>query len=95
MELKASIKGGDYKIIRAAIERLDKASRHLAELMMDSAVGGAMKGQTMADAGDSMGQGLGANPSAPHAFAPAEVQDVADAKDEKPEDEVAGESTED
>ncbi len=85
MEVKASIKGGDYKIIRAAIEQLDKASRHLAELMMDSAVGGAMKGQTMGGAGEAMGQGLGATPSAPHAFAPAEIK----------EDEVAGESTED
>ena len=90
MELKASIKGGDYKIIRTAIERLDKASRHLAELMMDSAVGGAMKGQTMAGAGEAMGQGLGANPSAPHAFAPAEVEE-AGVKD----DEVAEDSTED
>ncbi len=85
MEVKASIKGGDYKIIRAAIEQLDKASRHLAELMMDSAVGGAMKGQTMGGAGEAMGQGLGATPSAPHAFALAEIE----------EDEVAGESTED
>ena len=89
MELKASVKGGDYKIIRTAIERLDKASRRLAELMMDSAVGGAMKGQTMTGAGEAMGQGLGASPSAPHAFAPAEV------KEEEDEDEVAGESTED
>ena len=89
MELKASLKGGEYKLIRTAIERLDKASRHLAELMMDSAVGGAMKGQTMAGAGDSMGQGLGANPSAPHAFAPAQVDEV------KPDDQIAGESSED
>ena len=43
--------------------------------MMDSAVGGAMKGQTMEGAGDTMGQGLGANPTAPHAFAPAQIQD--------------------
>jgi hypothetical protein len=41
-------------------------------LMMDSAVSGAMKGQTMAQAGESMDQKLGASPSAPHAFAPAE-----------------------
>ena len=75
MELKASIKGGDYKIIRKAIETLDKATRHFAELMMDAAVGGAMKGQTMAAAGDQMGKGLGQAPSAPHAFAPAEVAD--------------------
>ncbi len=73
LELKASLRGGDYKIIRNAIERMDKATRHLAELMMDSAVGGAMKGQTMNSAGEQMGAGLGAAPSAPHAFAPAEV----------------------
>jgi molecular chaperone DnaK len=72
-ELKASLKGGDHKIIRKAIDALDKATRRFAEIMMDTAVSGAMKGQTMAAAGDAMGQGLGASPSAPHAFAPAEV----------------------
>ncbi|ADW70678.1 Fe-S protein assembly chaperone HscA [Granulicella tundricola] len=72
-ELKASLKGGDHKIIRKAIEALDQATRRFAEIMMDSAVSGAMKGQTMAAAGESMGQNLGASPSAPHAFAPAEI----------------------
>ena len=72
-ELKASVQGGDYKIIRQAIERLDKATRHLAELMMDASVTGAMKGQTMGSAGEAMGQGLGDAPSAPHAFAPAQI----------------------
>ncbi len=91
MELKASLKGGDYKMIRRAIESLDKASRRLAELMMDQAVGGAMKGQTMAGAGSAMGQGLGASPSAPHAFAPAQLEEA----EIKNEDEVPGESTED
>ena len=85
-ELKASLMGNDYKIIRQAIERLDKATRRFAEIMMDSAVSGAMKGQTMATAGESMGQGLGANPSAPHAFAPAEYEQ---------DPETPGESTED
>jgi len=96
-ELKASIKGGDHKIIRSDIERLDKATRRLAELMMDEAVGGAMKGQTMESAGEQMGAGLGAAPSAPHAFAPAEVNErqqnaveIAEADPETP-----GESTED
>ncbi len=69
IELKASITGGDYRIIRQAIERLDKATRRFAELMMDSAVSGAMKGQTMTAAGEKMGQG----PTAPHPFAKAEV----------------------
>ena len=89
MEVKASLKGTDYKIIRRAIEALDKATRRFAELMMDSAIGGAMKGQTMAAAGEGMGQGLGAEPSAPHAFAPAEIEEAE--KDE----ETPGESTED
>ena len=92
MEVKASVKGGDYKMIRRSIESLDKASRRLAELMMDSAVGGAMKGQTMAGAGEAMGQGLGASPSAPHAFAPAEVEDT---EKDAPDVETPGESTED
>ena len=97
-ELKASLKGGDYKIIRQAIERLDKATRRLAELMMDQAVTGAMKGRTMTAAGESMGQNLGAAPSAPHAFAAADVEETAPLNDiEKAEadPETPGESTED
>ena len=94
LELKASIKGGDYKVIRQAIDRVDKASRRLAELMMDGAVGGAMKGQTMAGAGDSMGQGLGASPTAPHAFAPAQIEDNPLVKAER-NPETPAESTED
>jgi len=70
-ELKASIQGGDHKTIRTAIERLDKATRRLAELMMDSAVGGAMKGKTMESAGESMGAG----PTAPHPFAKAQFSE--------------------
>ena len=93
MELKASVQGTDYKIIRTAIERLDKTTRRLAELMMDSAVTGAMKGQTPGAAGDSMGQGLGAQPSAPHAFAPAEIEDKPEAAE--PDPTVPGESKED
>jgi Fe-S protein assembly chaperone HscA len=70
-ELKASVMGGDYKIIRAAIDRLDKATRRFAELMMDTTLAGAMKGQTMESAGESMGDG----PSAPHPFAKAQFDD--------------------
>jgi molecular chaperone DnaK/molecular chaperone HscA len=66
-------KGTDYKAIRAAIDTLDKATRRFAEVMMDSAVTGAMRGQTPAQAGEQMGQNLGAAPSAPHAFAAAEI----------------------
>ena len=69
MEVDASVKGGDYRIIRQAIERLDKSTRRFAELMMDTAVSGAMKGQTMAAAGEKMGDG----PTAPHPFAKAQV----------------------
>jgi molecular chaperone DnaK/molecular chaperone HscA len=68
-ELKASMIGGQYRTIRTAIERLDKATRRFAELMMDSAVSGAMKGKTMASAGEEMGEG----PTAPHPFAKADI----------------------
>jgi Fe-S protein assembly chaperone HscA len=67
--LKAAVQGGDYKVIRAGIERLDKATRRFAELMMDTAVSGAMQGKTMEAAGASMGDG----PTAPHPFAKAEI----------------------
>jgi len=82
-ELKASVQGGDYKIIRQAIERLDKATRRFAELMMDSAVSGAMTGKTMAAAGQDMGTG----PSAPHPFAKAEFDEKAETKDENASEE--------
>jgi molecular chaperone DnaK/molecular chaperone HscA len=68
-ELKASVLGGQYRIIRAGIERLDKATRRFAELMMDAAVSGAMKGKTMSSAGEDMGEG----PTAPHPFAKAQI----------------------
>ncbi|HWZ51956.1 MAG TPA: Fe-S protein assembly chaperone HscA [Granulicella sp.] len=68
-ELQASLEGASYKVIRQGIERLDQATRRFAELMMDSAVSGAMKGQTMTAAGESMGAG----PTAPHPFAKAEI----------------------
>ncbi|NUQ30979.1 MAG: Hsp70 family protein, partial [Acidobacteriaceae bacterium] len=71
VELEASVKGGDYKIIRTAIDGLDKATRRFAELMMDSAVAGALTGQTMDAAGEKMGEG----PTAPHPFAPAHISE--------------------
>jgi len=94
-ELKASVEGGDYKVIRQAIDRLDKATRRFAEVMMDTAVAGAMKGKTMNAAGESMGEG----PTAPHPFAKAQVLDAA-AETAEIEDSIkktatAGESTED
>jgi len=98
-EVKASVKGGDYKIIRQSIERLDKATRRFAELMMDTAVSGAMKGKTMSAAGESMGDG----PTAPHPFAKAQMLDskakvdaeTAEIEDSINDEATAGESTED
>jgi Fe-S protein assembly chaperone HscA len=67
--LEAAVPGGDHRQIRAGIERLDKATRRFAELMMDNAVSGAMHGKTMEAAGESMGEG----PTAPHPFAKAQI----------------------
>jgi molecular chaperone DnaK/molecular chaperone HscA len=74
LEVKASITGGDHKIIRKAIEQLDKKTRRFAEIMMDSAVSGALQGKTMSSAGESLGEG----PTAPHPFAPAQIEDHID-----------------
>jgi len=94
-ELKASVTGGDYKVIRQAIERLDQATRRFAELMMDSAVTGALGGKTMEAAGESIGEG----PTAPHPFAKAQVFDAKQEAEEieasVKEEATAGESTED
>ena len=73
LELKASLAGDDHRVIRQAIEQLDKKTRRLAELMMDSAVTGAIGGKTMQAAGEDLGEG----PSAPHPFAPAQIDDSA------------------
>ena len=93
--VKASIEGGDYKVIRQAIELLDKKTRRMAELMMDSAVSGALGGKTMQAADESLGDG----PSAPHPFAAAEIDDSAAPPNiiEKAEadPETPGESSED
>jgi len=67
--LEAAVQGGQYKVIRQGIERLDTATRRFAELMMDNAVSGAMQGKTMEAAGESIGDG----PTAPHPFAKAQV----------------------
>ncbi|MEO6806777.1 MAG: Fe-S protein assembly chaperone HscA [Edaphobacter sp.] len=69
--LEAAVQGGNYKEIRVGIERLDKATRRFAELMMDNAVSGAMQGKTMEAAGESMGEG----PTAPHPFAKAQIDE--------------------
>jgi molecular chaperone DnaK/molecular chaperone HscA len=70
-ELTDATAGSDYRAIRQKIEQLDKATRRFAELMMDSEVMGAMKGQTM----EAAGEGMGADVTAPHAFAKAEFEE--------------------
>jgi molecular chaperone DnaK/molecular chaperone HscA len=75
-ELKQAIRGGDYKVIRKGIEQLDKHTRRFAEIMMDSAVSGALGGKTMEQAGDTLAANQqGAVPTAPHAFAKAEIDE--------------------
>ena len=61
----------DYKAIRTSMEALDKATRRFAELQLDDAVSSAIRGQTMTEAGDHIGDG----PTAPHPFAPAEIEE--------------------
>jgi Fe-S protein assembly chaperone HscA len=77
--LEAAAESGDYKQIRAGIERLDASTRRFAELMMDDAVSGAMHGKTMQAAGEGMGEG----PTAPHPFAKAEIDSSKDEMGEK------------
>ncbi len=96
LHLKSTIKSSDYKAIRAGIEQLDKATRRFAEIMMDTAVTGALGGKTMTAASDNI-DSKGTAPTAPHAFAPAEVEtapkSLIDAAEADPE--TPGESTED
>jgi molecular chaperone DnaK len=73
LELQNSIKGGDYKVIRQGIERLDKATRRFAEIMMDTAVTGALGGKTMATANEDIAA-KGAAPTAPHPFRKADIE---------------------
>jgi Fe-S protein assembly chaperone HscA len=61
-------KGGDYPVIRHAIDELNQGTMRLAELMMDSAVSAALKGKTMDEAD------LGEGPAAPHPVAKAEFE---------------------
>jgi Fe-S protein assembly chaperone HscA len=61
-------KGEDYAAIRKAIDALNQATMHLAELMMDSAVSTALKGKTMDEAD------LGEGPTAPHPVAKADFE---------------------
>lgn len=61
--------GDDRAAIRGSIEALDRATRRLAELMMNQTVTSALGGETMASAGEKLGEG----PTAPHPFAKAEI----------------------
>ncbi|MGC9200063.1 MAG: molecular chaperone DnaK [Acidobacteriaceae bacterium] len=72
-ELSRIMQGDDYKIIREAIDTLDQLTRPLAEMMMDSAVTGALGGKTMETARQSLSS-LGQAPSAPHPFARAQIE---------------------
>jgi Fe-S protein assembly chaperone HscA len=85
-QLKSAMGGDNYRVIRQGIERLDKSTRRFAELMMDTEVMGAMKGQTMAAAGASMG---GDGPTAPHPFAKAEFEEDDSEEDDEDEEEEA------
>jgi molecular chaperone DnaK/molecular chaperone HscA len=81
-QLKATLESGSYRAIRNGIERLDKATRRFAEVMMDTEVMGAMKGQTM----EAAGAGMGEAPHAPHPFAKAEFEENDSEEDEDKED---------
>jgi Fe-S protein assembly chaperone HscA len=76
LELEASISGQDYKVIRNAIELVDKKTRRLADIMMNSTLSDAMTGKTMDAAGEKVGEG----PTAPHPFAPAQITETGDNK---------------
>ncbi len=55
-----AVKEGDnYQAIRDAIDALNQATMHLAELMMDTAVSTALKGKAMDDTGIEEGQQAG------------------------------------
>ncbi len=73
-ELKQSLRSKDYRLIRQRIEHLDRATRRFAELMMDAAVTGALGGKTMSAAGQSLDREGQSAPTAPHAFAKADVE---------------------
>jgi molecular chaperone DnaK len=68
MALRAVMKENDYRAIRTAIDALNQGTMRLAELMMDSAVGAALKGKSMETAN------VGEGPAAPHPIAKAEIE---------------------
>ena len=66
--LRAVMPQDDYQAVRDGVEALNQGTMRLAELMMDSAVGAALKGKTMDNAG------VGEGPEAPHPIAQAEIK---------------------
>ena len=64
--LHAAMDGADYQFIRRSIDELNQATMHLAELMMDAAVGSALRGKNMESTG------VGEGPAAPHPIGKAE-----------------------
>ena len=66
--LRAVMQEDDYQAIRNAIDALNQGTMRLAEMMMDSAVGTALKGKTMETAN------VGEGPTAPHPIAKAEIE---------------------
>jgi len=62
--------GEDAAAIRDSRVALDVATRRLAELMMDAAVTNAIRGKTMNEAGDELGDNI----NAPHPMAAAEFK---------------------
>ena len=47
--LKESVAGSDYKLVRKLIDELNRATEHLAELLMSSAVSSALEGRKLAE----------------------------------------------
>ena len=69
-EVRVLNEANDLKALRDATHALDQATRRFAELMMDSAVTSAIRGETMESAGEKLGEA----PTAPHPIAPAEIR---------------------
>lgn len=65
-KLRLSLSGTDYQQIRRAIDELNQGTMHLAELMMEAAVGSALRGKNMESTGMAEG------PESPHPIGKAE-----------------------
>jgi hypothetical protein len=65
-QLRLAMGGEDYHHIRRSIDELNQATMRLAELMMDAAVGSALRGKNMKSTDVDEG------PAAPHPIGKAE-----------------------